>query len=853
MRTKVVYCGVVAALAWSFCGIGCGSNSSWNPSNGQPGDDGGTPEGSSSQDSTAPPPVDGGSNPGDTGTGMGGDVGVPPVESGPGGPSVSTVFSIDPAGVVGESNIVLTKPNTNPQDFMPLGNGTLGVAVWAAGGFTAQLNRTDTLPNRQSPGQVTIPGLATLTGASDFKGTVDLYNAKLVESGGGMTATTYVRADAPEMIVDVTGADPTSMQSAQIQLWSPRAPMAQASGNIAVLSETWQDTGMGASNQTFGSLAAVTVGGQNVSASMVDNLTVKVTFQPNSDGSFRVVVASPTWTGGDAMSTATMTLGSDATAASTTLQSGHLSFWHDYWSRVGLLQATSSDGSASYFEALRTIYLYLTAGESRGVFPGSQAGLADIYDFLKDTQPWYPAGYWGWNTRMMVYANMTSGAFDMNTPVFHLYQTNVAAMQSWTMSQMNGKSGICLPETMRFNGNGYWYNGEGNSSCATQASPSYNALTITSGAEVSLWIWDQYQMTQDMTFLSTNYPVMSQAATFLLAWATTGQDNLLHTNANAHETQWAVNDPTTDIVAMQALFPAVISAAGLLNTDSALVAQLKDALTKLPDLPRTDAASHMQLLTAADDAAGQDVYAISYQPSAPRKNSENLELEAVWPYGLIGDNSPNLPLATRSYKSRLYVHAPDWSVDAIQAARLGLGDEVVSALTAVTQSYQTFVNGMAILFGGANTGTSEPYIEQAGVVAAAMNEAFVQDYDGLLRIVPAWPQGWDGAGTIYVQGQSKVDVQVKGGTVTLVVVEAGSTGMMQVRNPWSGQAATVVDGTTGATAVASTSSATFALPVVAGHWYAIVPASQSGSLPSVMVTGTPATSTKTLGPVSIGL
>ncbi len=103
-----------------------------------------------------------------------------------------------------------------------------------------------------------------------------------------------------------------------------------------------------------------------------------------------------------------------------------------------------------------------------------------------------------------------------------------------------------------------------------------------------------------------------------------------------------------------------------------------------------------------------------------------------------------------------------------------------------------------------------------------------------------------------MQGQSKVDVQVKGGKVTVVVVEAGSTATMQVRNPWSGQAATVVDGTTGATAVASTSSATFALPVVAGHWYAIVPAGQTG-LPSVMVTGMPATSVKTLGPVSIGL
>ena len=843
-------CGVVVAITALF-GSACGSSNGSNPSHGSPGGDAGAtkagaadageaPDGSASAvDGTAPAPAtDGGQSPGEAGA-----------DAASAGPSVSTVFSMDTPNVVRESNIVLGKPNATPQEFMALGNGTLGVAAWAANGFTAQLNRTDTFPSRNSPGQVLIPGLAALTTASDFKATVDLYDATFTESGGGMTATIFVRADAPELIVDVTGANPSSMQSATIQLWSPRSPTAQASGNVALLSETWQDTGQQASGQTFGSLAAVTVDGQNVSASTVNALTVKVTFQPNSDGSFRVVVASPTWTGGQAMSTATTALGSDAAAPLTQLQAGHLSFWHDYWSRIGLLQASSSDGSASYFEALRTIYLYLTASDSRGVLPGSQAGLADLFSYLQDNQPWEPAAYWVWNSRMFAYANMTSGAFDMNTPQFNLYQSNVANMQAWTTSQMAGKSGICVPETMRFNGSG---GGNGDQSCQQSASPNWNALTISSGTEVSLWIWNQYQMTQDKTFLSTNYPVMSQAATFLLAWTTTGSDGLLHTNANAHETQWAVNDPTTDIVAMQALFPAVISAAGLLGTDTALVAQLKDALTKLPDLPRTDPATHSQLLTASDDAAGQDVYAISYEPTAPKHNSENLDLEAVWPYSLIGDTSPNLALATRTYKSRMFPHGADWCFDAIQAARLGLGSEVLSDLTAVTQNYQSFVSGLALLGGGTNNGSSEPYIEQSGVVAAAVNEAFVQDYDGLLRIVPSWPQGWDGAGTIFVQGQSKVDVQVKGGQVVVAVVEAGSTGSMQVRNPWSGQAAKVVDGITGANVVPSTTMATFAVPTVAGHWYAIVPGDMTG-LPTVMVTGTPATSAKTLGSVHIGL
>jgi hypothetical protein len=246
--------------------------------------------------------------------------------------------------------------------------------------------------------------------------------------------------------------------------------------------------------------------------------------------------------------------------------------------------------------------------------------------------------------------------------------------------------------------------------------------------------------------------------------------------------------------------------------DAPLVTQLHDALTQLPALPRTDAATHKQLLSPADDAAGQDVIALSYEPSAMQHNVENLDLEAVWPYGLIGDAGADTDLGKRTYKNRMFVNGGDWTFDPVQAARLGLGADVATALTRSAQKYQLFVNGLGILQGGVNNGSSEPYVEQLGVVAAALNEALIQSYDGLLRIAPAWPQGWDAAGTIYIQGHSKVDVQMQGGNVVVVIVEAGSTGSVNVRNPWPGQSATALDGTTNTSVVTATSASTFALP-----------------------------------------
>src|SRR3954454_13499630 len=96
-------------------------------------------------------------------------------------------FHVDVPGVVGRSDVVLGQPNADALQAMPLGNGGLGAAVWSANGLTAQLNRADTLPDRLSPGQLAIPGLAALTGAGDYHGRLDLYAGTFVESGGGMT------------------------------------------------------------------------------------------------------------------------------------------------------------------------------------------------------------------------------------------------------------------------------------------------------------------------------------------------------------------------------------------------------------------------------------------------------------------------------------------------------------------------------------------------------------------------------------------------------------------------------------------------------------------------------------------
>lgn len=761
-------------------------------------------------------------------------------------------FVVDTPNLVRRSDVVLGRPNAEPKQFMPLGNGTLGAAVWAANGFTAQLNRPDTFPDRKSPGQVVISGLSRLTGAPDFTGYLDLYDGMLHESGGGMTATAYVRSDTAQLVVDVTGADPNSTQTAQVRLWNGRTPATNVSGSVATLAETWVDnSGAGASGRTFGTLAGVTAGGRNVVASRVDASTVQVAFQPRTDGTFRVIVAAPAWTGGDPLATARTVLGDNAGRPQPDLAAAHLAWWHAYWNTVGLIRISSADGTGDYVENLRTLYLYDAAAErGTAVFPGSQAGVADLFNFSQDHQDWFPAGYWFWNLRMQVQADMSAGVFSLDDPVFALYRTNIANISAWTTANMPGRTGLCVPETMRFNGNGTWYGGFDNASCDSRVAPTWNSQTITTGAEIGLWIWQRYLMTDDVAFLRDNYPLTSGAATFLLSSATTGPDGLLHTRANAHETQWDVTDPVTDVLAMRALFPVVVKAAQILGVDSGLVSQLNAAIPKIPPLPRTDTATKTRLLTPADDAAGADMIGWSAQPTAAMHNSENLGLEAVWPYHMIGDGDPLTALARRTYTSRSYVNSNDWSFDPLHAARLGLAGEVKSTLVNATTAFQAYPSGLASY---TRTPAAEPYIEQAGVLAATVSEALVQDYDGVLRIAPGWPADWNGGGTVAIRHKSKAYVQISNGTPVTVAVASGSDTPITMRSPWPGQSVTVVDGT-GATVLGPQTNATFTIPAHTGTSYLVeLTSSPTTALPFAPVSGTPATGARHLAGVSIGL
>jgi hypothetical protein len=298
---------------------------------------------------------------------------------------------------------------------------------------------------------------------------------------------------------------------------------------------------------------------------------------------------------------------------------------------------------------------------------------------------------------------------------------------------------------------------------------------------------------------------------------------------------------------MHALFPVLIEAATILDRDQDLVDELRTAIAQLPPLPERNPERDAVLEPGVSH--DHSIIANSYTPAATVHNEENIGLEPVWPYSLIGDDGPLHETGVRTYLNRPNQYRATWSADPVQAARLGLSSEVEDSLVKLTESYQAAPSGLAQF-----TVPSEFYVEQIGVVADALQNALVQDYDGLLRVAPAWPRGWNADGSVSIAHGGKVYVQIHDGQVTTAGIQAGSAQPIRIRNPWKGHHFKVLDESGKEVTVTQETDSIFRIQLQAGKTYLLEPSdSGAGQLPFAPVSGAAATEPKRLGTRTIGL
>lgn len=74
-----------------------------------------------------------------------------------------------------------------------------------------------------------------------------------------------MQPDTDTPVIDVSGANPDSSQTAQLKLWEPRDPQGLTQGKMGLLVESWTDNkNPESSGRPFGSLSVITVDARDV-------------------------------------------------------------------------------------------------------------------------------------------------------------------------------------------------------------------------------------------------------------------------------------------------------------------------------------------------------------------------------------------------------------------------------------------------------------------------------------------------------------------------------------------------------------------------------------------------------------
>lgn len=247
-----------------------------------------------------------------------------------------------------------------------------------------------------------------------------------------------------------------------------------------------------------------------------------------------------------------------------------------------------------------------------------------------------------------------------------------------------------------------------------------------------------------------------------------------------------VRDPADTLDGIRAVFPQFIEMAKRLDRDPALRERCSQIVNVLPDPPR----GHWGADSKIDPGADEYAPAAALGKFAKRANAENPQLYRVYPFGLSGIGTPDFDLAKRTFDRRICVLWNGWSMDAIWAARLGLGEQARDLAVQHAKMYNRF------RYGGWDSNDSRgfpdrlavaPFLDAGGLNAFALQEMLLQSHNGVVRVLPAVAKAWSGIFRLRAEGGFLVAAAFEGGRPRFVEVRSLLGGDCTLANPWAGR------------------------------------------------------------------
>lgn len=444
----------------------------------------------------------------------------------------------------------------------------------------------------------------------------------------------------------------------------------------------------------------------------------------------------------------------------------HAAWWRAFWDR-SWIRATRAPGAAitptasppgreeaAYVSQMYHLQRFLTACAGRGAYPIKFNGsLFTVPPGPTEADPdyrrWGP-GYWWQNTRLPYLSLNTSGDFDLQEPLFRMYVDRLLPLCRYRTRHYLGHDGAFYPECMMFWGaifsETYGWTPFAQRADKLQES-GWHKWEWVGGLELAWMALDYYDHTRDEEFLRARVrPLLREVLTFFEQhYPTNAAGQLVLYPSQALETWWRCTNAAPELAGLHALTARVAPRAEQLlpEADRDLARRLR---AKLPPLPLRAINGRTALAPA--------------ESFADKRNIENPELYAVFPFRLFAFNRPHVEWALAALEHREDRGHFGWRQDDIFMAYLGLAEETRRAI--VSRALQPDPNERFPAFWGPNYDWT-PDQDHGGVLMKTLQAMVLQTDGDQIFLLPAWPRDWDVEFKLHAPQQTVVEGVYRGG------------------------------------------------------------------------------------------
>jgi len=421
----------------------------------------------------------------------------------------------------------------------------------------------------------------------------------------------------------------------------------------------------------------------------------------------------------------------------------------------GSAEETVEGDDASVVSQGYTLQRFVTACAGRGRYPIKFNGSLFTVPFgntpdYADYRRWGP-GYWWQNTRLPYLSLCASGDFDLMEPLFQMYARDLLPQFVYRTKRYLNHAGAYIPECIWFWGDMFsetygWQPCEERED-KLQAS-RWHKWEWVSGLELSLFLLDRYAYTGDTKFLrDTTLPAVREFLTFFDRQYPTGADGkLVMYPSQALETWRDCTNAMPELAGLYAVTERCLALPERRTTqeDRAFWQALRD---KLPALPLTLSPDGKTMLAPA-------------QSFANKRNCENPELYAVFPFRQFGLGRPNIEWGIEALKHRGDRGAFGWRQDDVFMTYLGLTAEARDYV--VRRARKKCASQRFPAFWGPNYDWI-PDQDHGGILMKAVQSMLLQSDGRKIYLLPAWPRDWDCEFKLHAPLQTVITGRVKNG------------------------------------------------------------------------------------------